>query len=197
MKNYATFMGLGLIVAFLCSGCGGQKLPADLPRLYPTTIVILQDGTPLAGAAITLINADPEVTRYSGSSATTDASGRAVMFTEGMYQGLPAGTYKVTVLKLEYTGGASVGLPPGVPEPPCDVADYDGFQNWQGNFGARVEAFRRQQESRAETAVFTLVNPQFADMDRTTLTITVASGTREHRLDVGTAVRERYVERIR
>ena len=39
-------------------GCGGQKLPEGMPKLTPVNLIVMQDGTPLDGAVVSLIPTD-------------------------------------------------------------------------------------------------------------------------------------------
>jgi len=84
---------LGGILVFTV-GCG-QKLPSDLPKLYPAQIEVTADGIGLDGAIVTL-----SLTAGGGESVggTTDAKGIAKLYTRGQYAGVPAGKYKVCVL---------------------------------------------------------------------------------------------------
>jgi hypothetical protein len=185
--------GLFAAVAVLCSGCGGQRLPSDLPKLYPTVITVIQDGNPLAGALVTMINVDKSV----GWScvAMTDASGRATMVTNGMYAGTPEGTYKVTVSKHETeTSGADAlqALYATAPDP----SDFEAHQGWLMRNEARIAAAQARQTA----VVYTLVDPVFTDVDTTTLEVTITPGGRnanQHTLDVGAAIRTVHRERIR
>ena len=98
-----------LWVTFLISligGCGGgPKKPDGLPKLFPMTITLMQDGAPLADAVVTLVPASG--TMQWGSGGYSDAQGKAVIKTHGDFPGAPAGNYKVTVLKreIEKSGG--------------------------------------------------------------------------------------------
>lgn len=90
---------LTLLVAmgcFLFIGCG-EKRPDGMPKLYPVTLVISQEGQPLAQASVSAI---PEsgFAQFS-SGGVTDDSGTVVLFTHGQYKGMPLGKYKVTVQK--------------------------------------------------------------------------------------------------
>jgi len=86
---------LGTLLA-LSLGCG-EKLPADLPKLYPTRLVIIQDDKPLEGASVHLLPKDTN-SRWA-AAGKTDSSGRVEFFTEGRYRGVPEGDYQVTVSK--------------------------------------------------------------------------------------------------
>jgi len=84
----------------LLSGCGGQKLPPGIPKLYPATITVIQDGNPLAGAEVVVISTDPSMNWSSGG--VTDKNGVVKLRTMGQYDGVPLGKYKVGVRKIEF-----------------------------------------------------------------------------------------------
>ncbi|MBQ9801297.1 MAG: hypothetical protein IJO40_15360, partial [Thermoguttaceae bacterium] len=81
---------LALVAAF---GCGGEKLPAGMPKPVPTTITLTLDGKGLADASVTMI---PDSGSYA-AVGKTDASGVAEMKTDGKYKGAVPGSYKVVV----------------------------------------------------------------------------------------------------
>ena len=84
---------------FLTFGCGGKPKPDGMPDLYKTTIVVTQNGAPLADAALSLQSDDPSLKWAVGGK--TDANGRAELTTHGDFKGAPAGTYRVGVVKME------------------------------------------------------------------------------------------------
>ena len=91
-----------LLVSFLVtSGCGGQQRPADLPKLYPCTITVSQDGKPLGDALVKLISTDPNF--KWAVFAQINASGTGKVYTQGLYAGAPEGEYKVVISKEEET----------------------------------------------------------------------------------------------
>jgi len=95
-----TILILSLFLALLLyTGCNrNDGRPADMPKLYPVTISIIQDGQPLDGATVTLIAKTPAVAQYGTSSGTTTATGTATIRTYG-YDGVPIGDYTVLVEK--------------------------------------------------------------------------------------------------
>ena len=70
-----------------------------MPRLYPASITVTQEGVPLEEAMVQLIPEDQANARW-GPAGTTDASGVAVLQTNGKYKGAPLGKYKVIVSKM-------------------------------------------------------------------------------------------------
>jgi hypothetical protein len=87
-----TFCGLSLL-----TGCKKEPpLPADMPKLEPCRITITLADQPLPEAIVALKPAEPTQWHSGGS---TNANGSFDVFTNGLYKGVPAGKYKVTVLK--------------------------------------------------------------------------------------------------
>lgn len=85
-----------VLVALPVAGCGSSDRPADLPELHPTTVKVTLDGEPLDGATVTLA---PQSSKWS-ATGTTDEQGVATMLTNGRYEGVVEGEYKVGVNKL-------------------------------------------------------------------------------------------------
>ena len=184
MNNHIIFLWTGLFITVLCTGCGGQKLPSDMPKLHPTVITVIQGGNPLPDALVTMVNVDATI--LWSCIARTDSSGTATMQTNGMYVGAPAGTYKATVTKQEVVrdGGDPYA---GAPDP---AVDQEAYQGWLMKNEARIAAAERQQP-----VVNDLVDPKFGRTDTTTLEIPITAGRNNHTLDVGAAVREVNKER--
>jgi len=90
------------VFSLFLTGCGGQQKPPGMPKLYPVTISVVQDGKPLPEAVVTLI---PEETGNQWSSGgITDAKGKLTLMTYGQFPGVPAGKYKVCISKQELVG---------------------------------------------------------------------------------------------
>jgi len=88
---------VGLIMVAGCDASG--KRPADMPKLYPTTITITQADAPLADAMVNMRLADGSQSKwYSGGA--TDVNGVVTILTQGGSPGAPAGKYKVLVTKV-------------------------------------------------------------------------------------------------
>ena len=85
-----------LCLAFV--GCGGEPRPDGFPKLYPVSLTFIQEGEPVADAAVILLPQDDN--RWSSGGAT-DANGVAVLRTHGRFLGVPVGKYKVMVTKQE------------------------------------------------------------------------------------------------
>ena len=87
-----------MFVVFTIAGCAkNDGRPKDLPPLFPCEITITQEGNPLPGATIAFESFGETKVTYLPSGITNE-SGKAVLSTYG-FNGVPAGTYKVTVRK--------------------------------------------------------------------------------------------------
>jgi hypothetical protein len=100
-------------------GCGGAKLPSDLPKLYPTQIEVTADGEKLAGATVSLY----PVGSGEPAGATTDAKGIAKINTRGQYAGASVGKYKVCV-----NWAITVEGPTSKTPPPTDPVALDKYK---------------------------------------------------------------------
>ncbi|MDR2441381.1 MAG: hypothetical protein LBE12_18625 [Planctomycetaceae bacterium] len=96
MKNILPIVSLIFFVAMV--GCG-TKLPDGMPKLYPVTITVTQDGLPLENANVVLSGTDQWV-----SIGTTNTQGIASLYTQGNYPGVPEGIFKVSVTKIGEEG---------------------------------------------------------------------------------------------
>ena len=97
VRNWFSAVALWSILGSILfiAGCGGQKLPSDLPKLYPAQIEVTgNDGAKLEGAMVTLSFIGGAGEPVGGVS---DANGIAKLYTRGQYAGAPVGKYKVRV----------------------------------------------------------------------------------------------------
>ena len=102
MKIRLYILTFSLLCLILGNGCTGQKLPPDLPELYPCQITIHdKDGKPMQTVLVSVNPVDP--TNRWGGSGQTNASGIAEILTAGQYRGLSAGNYRVTLKAYEHT----------------------------------------------------------------------------------------------
>lgn len=85
-----------LFLALTMVGCFRSNRPEGLPKLYPCSITVTQDGQPLAGASIQLV--DDAIDRWP-VTGLTNSSGTASLVTYGKFPGAPAGEYRVIVKK--------------------------------------------------------------------------------------------------
>jgi hypothetical protein len=159
---------LALVAAF---GCGGEKLPAGMPKPQSTTITLTLDGKGLADASLTMIPSDGG--QYT-AVGTTDASGVAEMKTNGKFKGAVPGSYKVVVGAKDEIDYGEFGPPP--------TGDPAAMEKWNRDVDAAggAAAFKR----------ISLVSQEFTAVDVTPLTITVGEGKVAETFDLGGSVRE-------
>ncbi|MDR3233707.1 MAG: carboxypeptidase-like regulatory domain-containing protein [Planctomycetaceae bacterium] len=156
-----------LIVTLMLSGCG-QKLPDGMPKPYPVTITIIQDGKPLAGASVALAPKNVTAGQRYTAGAVTNTSGQAVIQTLSKYRGVIPGEYQITVLKTEFE------------VKPLDVA-------------ARVvpKGIDKDNPSLPKESVegYYTVDMKYSTVSTTPESITVETKSNRKTIDVGKAVR--------
>lgn len=81
-----------LLLAFVICGCGGADTP-DRPQPVPASGQILLGNKPLAGATVTFLALDGQVS----CRGLTDDQGEFVLSTYDPNDGAPAGKYKVVI----------------------------------------------------------------------------------------------------
>jgi len=158
------------------SGCSGPSGPPGMPPLHPTTVVITQEGQPLANAVVSAICA--EGSQWS-AVGLTDSGGRARLFVYGQHDGVPAGSFKILVTKIEEEVSPEVALGPE-PDP---RADRLAWLQWERERARHVPA--RPPDS------FDVVEAIYARAETTPLTIDIVRGRNEFTFDVGGTVRVR------
>ena len=148
------------------SGCGGQSRPADLPRLYPCTVTVLQDGRPLGEGIVKLVSTDPSFRWVI--FAQLDSSGTGKVYTQGLYVGVPEGEYKVVVSKEE------------------SVSEQVGptITRQDGDSGETITV------TPTSVKVYTLVEKEYTDAKTTPLSITISQKGNNQTFDCGKPVRE-------
>ena len=101
MKNTRIYNGICYLAVLAglvaCYGCD-QKLPPGIPKLNPCTITVNMDGKPVENVTIRLIS-DKQI--HWGCSGITNASGKSTLVTDGKYNGVPAGQYKVLLSRID------------------------------------------------------------------------------------------------
>jgi hypothetical protein len=96
---YKNILHFVILLAVLCfAGCA-PSLPKGLPPLYPCTITLTQEGVPLEGASVALIPEDTTL-HFTFAGATT-STGSVEMYSHGKHRGIPAGKYKLLVIKSD------------------------------------------------------------------------------------------------
>ena len=143
-------MACCLVVA--STGCNqGPAKPDDLPELTACTITVNYKGAPVEGASVLL---SPSSGNKFSAIGTTDASGKAVLKTDGKFEGVAAGEYRATVKKMEKVN-VDLG---GTPETPEEMAEY-------------------QKKVAAVEAPKSLIPEKYSSFTSSGLTVTVAAGT--------------------
>ena len=167
-----------LCVLLICSigvfsGCFGQPRPAGMPPLHPTTVLITQEGRPLANAIVSAISTTGS--QWSAVGAT-DNTGRAKLFVNGQYDGVPEGSFKLLVTKIEEEVIPVVAPVGQEPDPRTN----------------RPEWLQWNQMNRAPAKVpnsFDVVEAVYSRAETTPLMIDVIRGKNEFTFDVGKVVR--------
>ena len=86
----------------LMSGCGDSERPEGFPKLYPVSLKVTQEGTPLTKASVSLKMSDGSAVWSTGG--VTDEKGVVVLWTHGKFRGAPEGTFKVLITKIVNEG---------------------------------------------------------------------------------------------
>lgn len=167
MNHYLWRFLLLITTASVFPGCGGEKLPPNMPKLYPCTITITQEGKPFAGASVSVFSEDSSLAEwYAGG--VTDQNGVCVLQTQAKYPGVVSGKFKVTVSKMETEPSQYGGDPaPGKSE-----------EEWNTLRGNEVLKSWR------------LVGKEYSSSSTSTLTLEVTTGKNAETFDVGKAIRE-------
>lgn len=161
-RTFTLFSALLLAVSLIV-GCVGEPRPAGMPRLYPVSITVTQEGEPLEGALLQLFAEDSANARW-GPSGVSNSSGVATLFTEGKYKGVPLGEFKVVVTKSERE-----------PHPHPEWADLPyGDPNFQ-RYGAISRGLK----------TFNYVELQYGSVADTPLSIDITAGKKTYTIDVG------------
>ncbi|MDO5552768.1 MAG: carboxypeptidase-like regulatory domain-containing protein [Planctomycetia bacterium] len=158
-RNLRTIL-MGVAAVVLCCGCQPQR-PEGLEKLYPVQLTFTQETKPLEGAIVSLTSVDKSV-RYT-VGGVTDASGVVLLYTQGQYKGVPAGTYKVRVVKTEETESNSLD-------------------------GAEFEAWARSNDD-AKTESWSLVEKSYTKFETTPLELKVSERV-DTQFDLGRPVRD-------
>jgi hypothetical protein len=85
-----------MFLLVVCSGCT-EKQPPGMPKLFPCKIVVKMNGEPLEKVFVQLYS---EESKWGGTGYT-NSSGTALLVTDGRYKGVPAGTYKVLLSRID------------------------------------------------------------------------------------------------
>lgn len=164
------FASIAILTALVAQGCGGPKAPADMPKLFPTTITITQEGAPCEDAIVQLVK--PEEPTYKWLiGGRTDAQGKCEIKTQGKYKGAPEGSFAVVVYKTVTLESETRKAQPSCP------ADPEEARIWS-------------QKVHEEERVFEHVDTKYKKATTTDLKIDVVSGKNDQSFDVGPAIEE-------
>ena len=162
MKHtFVSLITFFLAVSFIV-GCG-ERLPDGMPRLYPASIEVTQEGVPLDEATVMLYSESPDLARWT-PSGVTNSSGVAVLSTNGRYKGAPLGTYKVTVKRASLD-----------PHPEPELAN---------EFTGSPGAAKYQQLELARKA-YTYVETPYTSLEETPLTVEITANQKIYPVDAG------------
>ena len=151
---------LCLIVSLvLLPGCG-QKMPDGMPKLYPVSVSVTQEGKPFADALVSLRASDPSAGTWT-IGGTTDANGRVELYTNG-YRGAPLGKFKVVLVKQENEG----------------AEEHD----------AAISRGDTAAAQRINVKIWSCVEDRYNDPSQTPLEVEITSGTKTLDVDAGPAV---------
>jgi hypothetical protein len=146
-------------------------MPDGMPPLHPTKITIKQEGSPLAGATVSLVNAaDPHYRWVVGGR--TDANGLCQINTHGQYPGAPEGKYKVIVYKT-ITLESETRQQPIPSDTQAARAYYDKIAT--------------------EEKSYDIVDIKYKKADTTDLEIEIKRGSNIQEFDVGRAVKQEFI----
>ncbi|MDR1480944.1 MAG: hypothetical protein LBJ00_18625 [Planctomycetaceae bacterium] len=79
-------------------GCGRQNMPDGMLALHPCQIIVTRDGQPFAMAEVKLYPVESQKKDWS-TTGLTETNGVIDLRTNANYSGVPAGKYKIIVVK--------------------------------------------------------------------------------------------------
>ena len=165
-RTFISHFTLLFAVSFIV-GCG-PRLPDGMPRLYPVSIEVTQEGAPLGEAMVTLHSDSPNLARWV-PSGVTNASGIAVLMTDGKYKGAPLGTYKVAVVRTSLD-----------PHPEPELVNEQ-----PGSPGAA-----RYQQLETARKAFIYVESPYTSMGTTPLTVEITANQKMYPVDAGKKIKD-------
>lgn len=170
MKNSFLLFAVFCSLILTClSGCG-EKMPAGMPKLFPAQITLTyDDGKPVTDAMLILIADQGSSVGTWSHTGNTDEQGKAEIYTQGRYKGLPAATFKVTVVKE---------IREGTPNPgePVDAESAKKYEDWK--------------KSSNKEKVYKVVEETYENAAKTPISVTVApQGPNAFNLKVGKEVK--------
>jgi hypothetical protein len=85
-----------LFLILVCIGCSPTR-PAGMPNLTPCKIIVTMEGKPVEAVTVKLFS-DNLTWACTGR---TNSSGVATLVTDMKYNGVPAGTYKILLTRID------------------------------------------------------------------------------------------------
>ncbi|MDR1493503.1 MAG: hypothetical protein LBT05_12380 [Planctomycetaceae bacterium] len=170
---FKTKLVLTLFFALLFgfASCDKTPKPEGMPDLHSAKITIVQEGSPLKDAAVTLLNNDLSQAKWV-VGGRTNANGVCILKTQGKYNGALAGKYKVIVTKSEKTESETAKQP--VPQD-----------------SKAAEAYYAKISS--EEKFYDYVDLKYKSPDTSDLEIEITAGKNEQTFDVGKAIKKEFV----
>lgn len=166
------FRFLFLLIVFIVGCQYRPSLPPDIPPLTVCKITVTQNGEPVGGTLVSLIS----VTRAENwrASGMTNENGITVPFTNGLFEGVPQGKYKIVVSKNEREEDDNI---PSMP--PMGAPDYE---EWMKKYSGKKNT----------VITYSLIEKQYTSFSTTPHEIEVSGKkTIETTIDVGKKVREK------
>ncbi|MDR0871219.1 MAG: DUF4198 domain-containing protein [Planctomycetaceae bacterium] len=152
-----------LLLCLISTGCG-QKMPDGMPKLRPVSVTVMQEGKPLADAAVSLRYPDAAAGNWA-IGGQTDANGIAQLFTNG-YAGAPLGKFKVVLFKeIE-----------------------EGMEEYNKAMAAAMESGNSSAAKKVKVKIWSCVKPEYNDASKTPLEVEITADTKTLSLDAGQAV---------
>ncbi|MDR2643312.1 MAG: carboxypeptidase-like regulatory domain-containing protein [Planctomycetaceae bacterium] len=170
LKKYLLVVVTGSFFLMFAS-CGNEPIPKGMPKLYPARIIVLQEGKPLNGATIILVNIENLQTPWT-VGGLTDGNGICKLKTLGKFNGVPIGKYKVTVEKNVIQESETSKLP--IPTDPQ----------------AREEYYAK---IRTEEKFYDRVNLKYKSPTTTDLEIEIVGSKNEKTFDVGKEIKQKVI----
>jgi hypothetical protein len=160
-----------MIPFLFLSGCGKVELPDGMPKPYPVTITITQEGKALEKVSVLLVSDDIALGQWT-AGGESNASGKAVIQTLGKYSGVVPGKYKVVLRKREIQSRYQ-----NLPDP---NVDRDGYEKARRLYPIQPKD------------TWDLIDPQYSDQNTTPESIEVLKKKNKMTIEIGAAVKIKY-----
>ncbi len=175
IRFYSAALAALTCLATLASGCAREKTPPDMPKLYPTSITVTQDGAPCVDACVQLLKRDDLNYKWL-AGGTTDETGTCVVKTMGKFNGAPEGDFNVIVYKT-IRNESETRKNVAQPTDPAEAREW----------------IKKVAEEEKE---FDYVDTKYKKVDTSDLTITVSRGKNAVAFEVGPEVKVENVSTL-